>query len=487
MSLAGLVDAFDAENAGNFADIDEDGFKLTAVGDFQIGVNAGVGAVGTAFEVVNIGTRSADDGGDFGKQAGAVARADGELDGEGGFGAATPLDGDAAFGLVHEILDVGTRASVHGDTAAARDVADNFVAGNGIAAFGAVNEQIAVALDDERRFAEAQHPFYCFDNRGLGVDGLGVGRFFRFSEKAREDLAGGIFSEADGSVEILHFGKAVVGNELEDVGFGNFLEAAAEMTRFVFEQALAHFRGFFAFLLVDPVANLAFRRRGFYKAEPIAAGVVTFLRENLDDVAAGDFMAQRDHLAVYFCADALVSHFGVNHVGKIDRGGAARKFQHAAFRRKRLNLDRREIHFQRGEKFSRFLKLLRPFVKLTHPRDTLVVIFRGRLSGFVFPVRGNTFLRDAVHFLRADLHLEGLAAVEHGGVQRLIKIRAGNGDVVLEAAGDGTPDVVDHAERGVAVALRICNNADGEQIVDLAETNFLAHDFAMDRVQTFHA
>src|SRR6266852_4521942 len=197
MSLAGLVDAFDAENAGNFADIDEDSFQLTAVGDFQIGVNAGVGAVGTAFEVVNVGASSADDGGDFGKQAGAVACAGGELDGEGGFGAAAPLDGDAAFGLVHEILDVGTRASVHGDTAAARDVADNFVAGNGIAAFGAVNEQVVVTFNNQGRFAEAQHALYCFNESGLGVDGFGLGSFFRFTEKAREDLAGGIFSETD--------------------------------------------------------------------------------------------------------------------------------------------------------------------------------------------------------------------------------------------------------------------------------------------------
>src|SRR5256884_2945476 len=89
---------------------------------------------------------------------------------------------------------------------------------------------------------------------------LGLGGFFRFSENAREDLAGGIFPETDGGVEILNLGKAVIRNELEDVGFGNFLEAAAEVTRFVFEQALAHFRGFFAFLLVDPVADLAFRR-----------------------------------------------------------------------------------------------------------------------------------------------------------------------------------------------------------------------------------
>src|SRR5216683_1327248 len=299
MLLAGLVDAFDAEDAGNFADIDEDRFELALVGNFEVGVDARVGAIGAALEVVDVGTGTADDGGDFCEKAGAVARADGELDGKLGFGSAAPLDGDAAFGLVHEILDVGARSSVNGDAAAARDVADNFVAGNGIAALGAVDEQVVVALDDQGRLAEAQHPFYGFDKGRLGVNGLGRRGFLRFSENAREDLAGGIFSETDGGVEILNFGKAVIGNEFEHVGFRNFLEAAAEMTRFVFEQALAHFRGFFAFLLVDPVANLAFGRRGFHEAEPVAAGVVTFLRENLDDVAAADFVAQRDHLAVY--------------------------------------------------------------------------------------------------------------------------------------------------------------------------------------------
>jgi len=133
--VAGLVDAFDAQNAGDFADIDENGFELTLVGNFEIGVNAGVGAIRTAFQVVNVGTGffSADDGGDFGKKASAVARADGELDGKLGFGTAAPLDGDAAFGLVHEILHVGTSSGVHRHTAAAGDVADNFVARNGIA------------------------------------------------------------------------------------------------------------------------------------------------------------------------------------------------------------------------------------------------------------------------------------------------------------------------------------------------------------------
>ena len=137
--MAGLVDAFDAENAGNFLDIDEDGFELVLVGNFEIGVDASVGAVGAAFKVVNVGTGAAYDRRDFSKKAGAVARADGELDGESGFGTAAPFDSDAALGLVHQILDDGTRSRMDGDAAAARNVADNFVAGNRIATFGAIN------------------------------------------------------------------------------------------------------------------------------------------------------------------------------------------------------------------------------------------------------------------------------------------------------------------------------------------------------------
>src|SRR6266702_7719960 len=94
---------------------------------------------------------------------------------------------------------------------------------------------------------------------------------------------------------------------------------------------------------------------------PAATGVVSFLGDDFHDIAAGDFMAQRNHLAVHFCADALVADFGVHHVCKIDGSSAARKLQHAAFRRELVDFDGGEIHFQRGEKFSRLLKFLRPF------------------------------------------------------------------------------------------------------------------------------
>src|SRR3989440_2809528 len=99
--MAGLVDAFDAENAGDFFDICKDGFELALIGDFKVGVDARVGAVGAAFQVVNVGAGAADNGGDGRQKAPGVARAGGGVDGGRGVGAAVPLDGGAARRVVH--------------------------------------------------------------------------------------------------------------------------------------------------------------------------------------------------------------------------------------------------------------------------------------------------------------------------------------------------------------------------------------------------
>src|SRR5947207_4345131 len=186
--MAGLVDAFDTENAGNFFDICKDGFELALIGDFKVGVDARVGAVGAAFQVVNVGAGAADNGGDVRQKARAIARANGELNGESSFGAAAPLDGDAPLGLIHQVLNVGARPRMDGDAAAARDVADNFVPGNGIATFGAVDEQVVVALDNQRSFAEAQNALDGLDECRFGVCGFTLRGFCRLSKKSRRDL-----------------------------------------------------------------------------------------------------------------------------------------------------------------------------------------------------------------------------------------------------------------------------------------------------------
>src|SRR6266567_4559178 len=120
----------------------------------------------------------------------------------------------------------------------------------------------------------------------ISSPGIGLQHLARFTKHARNDLPRRIFSEADRGVQILDLRQPVVRRELEHVCFRNFLQAAAKVPRFIFEQPLAHFPGFFPFLLVDPVANLTFRRRRLHEAEPVAAGVVALLRENLHHVAA---------------------------------------------------------------------------------------------------------------------------------------------------------------------------------------------------------
>ena len=111
---------------------------------------------------------------------------------------------------------------------------------------------------------------------------------------------------------------------------------------------------------IDPVADFAFSVRGFYKAEPVAAGAVALLGKDFDYVAAGNFVTKRDHLAVYLCADALMAHLGVDGVSEIDRSGACGKFEDAAFGSKSVDLVGSEIDFQGGKKFARLLQLLRP-------------------------------------------------------------------------------------------------------------------------------
>ena len=100
---------------------------------------------------------------------------------------------------------------------------------------------------------------------------------------------------------------------------------------------------------------------------------------------------------------------------------------------------------------------------------------------------GDALLGDAMHFLRANLHFERLARVNHGGVQRLIQIGPRHRDVVLESAGNRPPNLVDHAERGVAILHRVGDHAHGQQIVNLVESALLLLNFQVQRIEPLDA
>ena len=208
---------------------------------------------------------------------------------------------------------------------------------------------------------------------------------------------------------------------------------------------------------------------------------------HLDHVAVGEAVPQRDDLSVHFRADALIADFGVHGVGKIHGSRAARKREHFSLRRERVHFLGVQVHLQRGHEFRRLLHFLDPFDQLAHPQNALIVRVGNVLAVLVPPVRGDALFGDAMHFLRADLHFKRLSGVDHRRVQRLVEVRPGHGDVILEPAGHGPPHLMDHAERRVAVADGVRNHAHGQQVVNLIDRAVLAQTLLVNGIEALHA
>ena len=94
----------------------------------------------------------ADYGGDLFEHAEAVVAKQRDFYGIGNglaFFVSGPEHVDAALGFVEKIGDVGTIDGVDRNAFAAGDVADDGLAANGIATAGAIDEKVALALDDD--------------------------------------------------------------------------------------------------------------------------------------------------------------------------------------------------------------------------------------------------------------------------------------------------------------------------------------------------
>src|SRR6267154_935447 len=152
-----LIDAFHTEHARDFTNISENSFQLTAIGDFQAGINTRIRTIGTAFQTVNVGAGAADHSSDIRQQSGTVARPNRELHLKGCRSFTAPFNGYAPFRLIHQILHVRASASMNRDSPPARDIAHDVVTGNGIAALGAIYQEIVIALDNKWSLAKAEH------------------------------------------------------------------------------------------------------------------------------------------------------------------------------------------------------------------------------------------------------------------------------------------------------------------------------------------
>ena len=177
-------------------------------------------------------------------------------------------------------------------------------------------------------------------------------------------------------------------------------------------------------------------------------------------------------------------------VGKVERRRVAAQAHDLALWREDKDLVLKEVNAQVVQELVRIVDVILdgPVEAPADPVDRRVdrtVLGRHLALGvaglLVEPVRGDAVLGRLVHLDRADLDLDGLAVgADHRGVERLVEVGLGRGDVVLEAAGHGVPQRVDGAERRVAVPHRLRDDAQGDEVVDVREVPALAGHLLVD-------
>ena len=82
----------------------------------------------------------------------------------------------------------------------------------------------------------------------------------------------------------------------------------------------------------------------------------------------------------------------------------------------------------------------------------------------------------------ADLHPLAVRT-DYRGMQRLVAVGLGHGDIILEAARDRLPKGMDDAQRLVAVFDLSQNNAEGDEVKDLLEFQVLGPHLPVDAVE----
>ena len=184
-------------------------------------------------------------------------------------------------------------------------------------------------------------------------------------------------------------------------------------------------------------------------------------------------------------------------VGEVERRGPRAQAHDLALGCEHEDLVVEEVDAQVLEELVRVVDVAldRPVKAAADPRDlavdALVVgahVALGVARALVEPVGGDTKLGLLVHLARADLDLDGTRLrADDRRVETLVAVGLGRGDVVLEAAGQRVPQRVHRTEGRVAVAHRLGDDAQGDEVVDVRELLALALHLEVDAPQVLRA
>src|SRR5690606_20884143 len=425
--------------------------------------------------------------GDVGQQAGAVQRFDLQRDKEHRVPRGLPFHLDETVGV--EVFDVPAVVAVDGDPGPAGNESDDGVPGHGGTALGQAHPHVRIALDDHSRVACG--PFPRHPDRGGGfrdVLFVVVERAHGFDELL-DDFVGADLVFADGRIQRVQVAVAQVVGECDQRLAGEQpLNRQLLLAHDLGDRLFALLDRCFAALLGEPLPDLVAGSSAFHEVQPVAAraGVVGLGRDDLHGLPVVQLAVEGNQTAVDAGPHRAVADLGVHRVGEVDGGGALRQGDDVPAGGEDEDFLHRQVEAERLQELAGVLRLLLPVDELPQPGHV-----GGSALGFaavvalllVLPVRGDAVFCAPVHGAGADLQFHRAAfRADHGGVQGLVHVELRHRDVVFEPPRHRIPAGVNDAERRVAVADAVHNDADTDQVVDLVEPDIAGDHLLVDRV-----
>ena len=243
-------------------------------------------------------------------------------------------------------------------------------------------------------------------------------------------------------------------------------------------------------LLCEPGADLVSRPRALDETEPVLArsGIRILGSEDLHRVSAVEPALERNQPPVHFGAHGAVADLSMHRVGEINGSRTRGQSNHFALRCEDINLFGTDFESKGIEELPRILGLGLPVTDVGEPRHVRIVVTAGAIAlavdaCLVFPVRRYSELCPLVHFGRSDLQLDRLTrGADDRRVKRLVEVEFRGGDVVLEPPRNRSPPCVDRPEHGIAVAYRVHEDPNPDEVVDLVEFTTPHNHLLVDRV-----
>src|SRR5690606_16149013 len=337
-----------------------------------------------------------------------------------------------------------------------------------------------VALDQDRRAARRGYFVYI---------GGGGGHQLVLGREAPRHHRGQPLAQPDVGQDLVARTRARTARQLLPGGGVGGRQFQVQFLQGLFEQAFAESHGFFVLDRAQVVADFRARAAGAYVVEPLRIGAGCGRGDDLDRVAAAQFGAQRNEFVVDLGRHGLVADIGVDGIREIDRRGATRQRDDLAARGEYIDGVREQVDLDVLEEFAGIARLALDVEQRLQPlvRALLKVVER-HVGALVQPVRRHAFFGNVVHVARAELEFHGRAIRPHQrGVQRLVAVDLGNGDVVFELAGHRPVQLVQRAQGQVALGQRVHDDPKAVDVEHFGKRLSLLDHLGIDAVQRFFA